>query len=1353
MPSQSQSLRTKLKFKEKLIVKGAGASTDVLLKKLKTLHEELSELDPDATDLTSLSSVRTELIHRSILFHKDPGVKAFAACCIADILKFYAPDAPYDSRGIRDIFTFILTLLSQQLTPSRSTSSGARAATHPTKNEFYKQYYYLIESMSTCKSVILMLDAEENDDEGGGEDSLVSRMFKEFFDLVRYDLPRTLTDHMTDILTTLIDEAATVSPEVRKILLDQFDKDRPSHHPRALELAVAVCEYDYPSQKIERSIAQYFLEILIQAPSHDRASSPTPSSNGSSSPPPNAKSKHTSTSAFAHSSKAPAISSATKDAILSAHSLIRSLAQYCPIPLLSTLPILESELETSDVFHRLLAVETLGEVFGSARGAEVVSKAKKSWVVWLGRGKDAEWKVRRGWVEKVGKMMGGKGSELKAELEPLLKIKLSDPEEHVREVTCKIFGHLDYETTLHHVTKATLKDLSARMMDRRSPVRGAAIHSVAKLYSLAFPEIEDNDPAAISLFGWIPHEILSCLNVSSAAVREVIEQTLLKWILPLPVKGDEEVIWVDKLLLVMRGLDEKSKQALLHVAGFNAIRTKWPGFLHACQQYNGGIIDENEDKITADLNRVIRTVSPQFSDPAKAVSDLKKFAEANEDRLYRVLKSAMDPQTDLKTLVKLNAEFIKRCPPELLTTMSTVLRRCSYPLINKTSIPTLLKRLQKTSSSVSSSSSSEAASDASNNARLILVTISKKCPAMFKSHVSELGKVILDEKSGTKVAEVPLQALAHLERLDSSSQTGEKKVLDRAMHFALEGTARQAKFAARLVAYSKKADELTPDLSETLATSLADDDDKLLHSHLTALSEIARSAPDAFEDQSELVTKFILDNFANPDENNKDDEDEWIEEEELTPRAKAKLVSLKLCTNRCAAHARTNEAAAIATPVINLLLTILTKRGSFASLTDGSNIKTRVRLQAGRCLLKLAIYPVYAKMIAPSFLVLAVLVQDPCFWVRLEFVKKLGQALHSNKLPASYNVMLFLTAHDEPDVRDIAKNTIQRCMQTAATISQELKVQNYDFIFVRLIHLLAHHPDYTNEPEDLKSIAKYLEFYLDLVMVKENVSLLYALAAKVKTVKDRDPEYNKNLYAVGELAQHIIQARTRSANWTIDNYPGKISMPSDLFRPLGSNEDVQKNMIKIYLHEETLKYFKKELGKTVKDVKPKVKKVPASNGEKRTPVKRKAAAGTSSARKRAAKKKRQNDSSEEEPSESEEEEEEEDDASPPPKKLPATNGKGKGKAVAPSSKNGTTSAKGKKKVVRDSDEEEEEEGDEEMEASGSEEEEEEEEEPVLGRGGRRKPAAAAPEVKKPRPKPKPRLAKPKEEDSEAMEED
>lgn len=149
------------------------------------------------------------------------------------------------------------------------------------------------------------------------------------------------------------------------------------------------------------------------------------------------------------------------------------------------------------MFHRSSAVETLGDVFGSARGADVVEKSTKTWRAWIGRGKDAEWKVRKGWVEKVGKMIAGKAADLKAELEresisfptlarvqqeqsvgltvaspslattALLRTKLSDPDEHVRETTCKIYGHLDYETVLHHIKKPALKDLSSRMMDKK----------------------------------------------------------------------------------------------------------------------------------------------------------------------------------------------------------------------------------------------------------------------------------------------------------------------------------------------------------------------------------------------------------------------------------------------------------------------------------------------------------------------------------------------------------------------------------------------------------------------------------------------------------------------------------------------------------------------------------------------------------------------------------------------------------------------------------------------------------------------------------------------------------------------
>lgn len=47
---------------------------------------------------------------------------------------------------------------------------------------------------------------------------------------------------------------------------------------------------------------------------------------------------------------------------------------------------------------------------------------------------------------------------------------------------------------------------------------------------------------------------------------------------------------------------------------------------------------------------------------------------------------------------------------------------------------------------------------------------------------------------------------------------------------------------------------------------LNDDHDESLHAHIVALAELARSAPDALETQIERVLKFILDNFAQLDE-------------------------------------------------------------------------------------------------------------------------------------------------------------------------------------------------------------------------------------------------------------------------------------------------------------------------------------------------------------------------------------------------------------------------------------------------------------------------------------------------------
>lgn len=189
----------KLKFRDKLV--GKGLSTDALQKKLKQLHQELAEMDQEHVDVNSLAPVRKDLINTSILLHKDRGVKAYTACCLADLLRLYAPDAPYTQNELRDIFQFFFRQLSTGL-------KGADSA-------YYNEYFHLLESLSTVKSVVLVCDLPNGDE-------LMVDIFRDFFGLVRRDLAKKIELFMADILIALIDECSSLPSEVLEIIMAQF---------------------------------------------------------------------------------------------------------------------------------------------------------------------------------------------------------------------------------------------------------------------------------------------------------------------------------------------------------------------------------------------------------------------------------------------------------------------------------------------------------------------------------------------------------------------------------------------------------------------------------------------------------------------------------------------------------------------------------------------------------------------------------------------------------------------------------------------------------------------------------------------------------------------------------------------------------------------------------------------------------------------------------------------------------------------------------------------------------------------------------------------------------------------------
>ena len=86
-------------------------------------------------------------------------------------------------------------------------------------------------------------------------------------------------------------------------------------------------------------------------------------------------------------------------------------------------------------------------------------------------------------------------------------------------------------------------------------------------------------------------------------------------------------------------------------------------------------------------------------------------------------------------------------------------------------------------------------------------------------------------------------------------------------------------------------------------------------------------------------------------------------------------------------------------------------------------------------------------------------------------------------------------------------------------------------------------------------ISRYIEFFADCIITKENVSLGYYLIQKLKMVRDATSSgHSQNLYVLSELAQHVVRARAELNGWTLTSHPTTLKMPTDIFKPLPSRE-------------------------------------------------------------------------------------------------------------------------------------------------------------------------------------------------------
>lgn len=97
----------------------------------------------------------------------------------------------------------------------------------------------------------------------------------------------------------------------------------------------------------------------------------------------------------------------------------------------------------------------------------------------------------------------------------------------------------------------------------------------------------------------------------------------------------------------------------------------------------------------------------------------------------------------------------------------------------------------------------------------------------------------------------------------------------------------------------------------------------------------------------------------------------------------------------------------------------------------------------------------------------------------------------------------------------------------------------------------------------------YIVFSLSLIVTSENISLLYYLSLRIKQFKGLDSSDSDDgcLYLITEFSQTVINYIGKIRNWNISIWPGKLTLPSDLFEKL-DNETANQTIKAVFIPDE-----------------------------------------------------------------------------------------------------------------------------------------------------------------------------------------
>ncbi|XP_030047177.1 sister chromatid cohesion protein PDS5 homolog A [Microcaecilia unicolor] len=216
-------------------------TNDEVVKRLKMIVKTFMDMDQDSEDeKQQYLPLALHLASEFFLRNPNKDVRLLVACCLADIFRIYAPEAPYTSHDkLKDIFLFITRQLK---------------GLEDTKSPQFNRYFYLLENLAWVKSYNICFELEDCNE-------IFIQLFRTLFSVINNSHNQKVQMHMLDLMSSITMEGDGVTQELLDSILINLIPAHKNLNKQAFDLSKFLLKRTV--QTIEPCIANFFNQVLV----------------------------------------------------------------------------------------------------------------------------------------------------------------------------------------------------------------------------------------------------------------------------------------------------------------------------------------------------------------------------------------------------------------------------------------------------------------------------------------------------------------------------------------------------------------------------------------------------------------------------------------------------------------------------------------------------------------------------------------------------------------------------------------------------------------------------------------------------------------------------------------------------------------------------------------------------------------------------------------------------------------------------------------------------------------------------------------------------------------------------------